>query len=235
MRCDVPDRSRRPAGSATAARAIRTAARAGGAAGKVARLGGAGLKEDADWRDGFYMDAKGIGNVGGRFTFTTFGARLAQLRRILRARFSSRDHMAGAVHHNGPTLTTSRLRWHLCCLYLHELKRELCNVYRRMEILRRRHLCQTGVGPLSTFEQSTLSLRCRRKLVRARKYGTQRLHAILPGATLVDHYLLTELFHPGLFAGAENREVPSRPCTEGTGLRAQNSNKHQPSPAIRQN
>jgi len=165
---------------------------------------------------------------------TTFGARLAQLRRTLWARFSFRGHKLDAVRHRGPILITPRRRLFLWFQYLRELKRELCNVCRRMEILRHKHLCLTGVGPLSIFEDARLSPRHRRRLVCARNYGRQKLLSILPEATLVDQYLVTELFHPRLFAVVGNTEAPLRSCSECTESLDKGSNTVRPTPGVHQ-
>jgi len=144
---------------------------------------------------------------------TTGGASLVRLGRTLREWFSLGGHRVAERRQTGPILTGLRLRWHYRLLYLGTLKQELCNVYHRMEILRNRHLCQTGTTLLSVYEQGRLSPHLRRTLTCARIRGIQRLQTILPTATLVDLHLAVELFQPHLFVEEESMEVQSPPSS----------------------
>jgi hypothetical protein len=128
---------------------------------------------------------------------TTCAASLAQLCKSLLERFSSYGRTTAASRQKCPILVGPRLRWHYRILYLRELKRELCNVYHRMGILRGKHLCQIGTTLLSTYEGAKASHRRRRRIEHVHSLGIQKLQtilptAVLPTAVLVDLHLLIE-------------------------------------------
>lgn len=102
---------------------------------------------------------------------------------------------------------TVRHRFQPHLIYLHTLWLELCNVHRRMEILRRKSLHRTGI-----CLQSPLGLLPRThpdhdRYLRARICGMRELVTIHPGATLVDLYLLTTIISPHLFEEGPHREA----------------------------
>jgi hypothetical protein len=140
---------------------------------------------------------------------TTCAASLAQLCKSLLERFSSYGRTTAASRQKCPILVGPRLRWHYRILYLRELKRELCNVYHRMGILRGKHLCQIGTTLLSTYEGAKVSHRQGRRIVYVRSLGIQKLKTILPTATLVDLHLLVESLPCHLFVEDWNREARS--------------------------
>jgi len=141
---------------------------------------------------------------------TTSGGSQAQFGRTFLGRFSFGARMGKSSGQTGPILIGLRLRWRYRCLYLRTFWQEFCNVYHRMELLRKRHLCQTGTSLLSSSELAALSRRDRSNLLRARIHGIQRLQTILPTATLVDLHLIVESYPSHLFVEGWNTAVRSR-------------------------
>ena len=84
--------------------------------------------------------------------------------------------------------------------YRREWWRELCNVYRRMEILRRRNLLHHGIFLTSGEERHALGLPTSENYRRARIRSSRSLLTIHPEATLVDRYLVMTVIGPDLFA-----------------------------------
>lgn len=93
--------------------------------------------------------------------------------------------------------------------YRREWFAELCNVYRRMEILRQRRLLRHGIFLTSGAERSLIGDHQARQFQRARIRSIQALRTIHPGATVTDHYLASTLIGPDLFAEDWDTEAVS--------------------------
>lgn len=153
-----------------------------------------------------------------KISITTVGASLGRHCKTLLEQFSFHGRKASSSHRKGQILIGPRLRWHYRFLYLKTLRQELCNVYHRMEILRSRHLCQTGISLLSISELAHLSRHHQNTLLRNRTSGIQRLRANLPTATLVDLHLAIKLIPAHPFAEDQSMEAQPASRTSRTGI-----------------